>query len=193
MSNDHSNLLGHALLRENTETSVHIASMMTMNNMTALDSVEEDERMVRREVTGFQDILRTHWKAGNPDVGSSGGSHSRSGNQRHLVRDSDGSLLPTMVVLASFSNFMKMDPSIVSVWGSILRRCPKAVLWLQVRRDVYRTSKRFLVPNMCPCHHQFKSFVVVFLSLFFFFFFLFKLGFVMNLHIPPVFLPLYVR
>jgi len=132
MSNDHASLLGHALLRQSgyeEQSGANATSMATKERLATLDAVE-NERRVRREVTGFQDILRTQWKEAM-ELGSSS-SGSNRGDEGPLIRDSDGSLLSTMVILASFSNFMKMDPSIVSVWASILRRCPKAVLWLQV-------------------------------------------------------------
>lgn len=143
MCNDHASLLGHALLRRSgheQQSGANVTSMATKEGLTTLDAVE-DERRVRREVTGFQVILRTQWIEATKEIGSRSGGSSR-GDEGPLIRDSDGSLLSTMVILASFSNFMKMDPSIVSVWASILRRCPKAVLWLQVC-------------HVCPCFNTY--------------------------------------
>lgn len=33
-------------------------------------------------------------------------------------------------MLATFSNYQKIDPIVFSVWASILRRVPKAVFWI---------------------------------------------------------------
>jgi hypothetical protein len=43
-------------------------------------------------------------------------------------------LPPGTFVFASFSNFQKLDPTVMGVWCSVLRRTPKSVLWM-LRHD----------------------------------------------------------
>jgi hypothetical protein len=45
--------------------------------------------------------------------------------------DSSVKLLPVgTVVLASFSNYQKLDPFVVDIWSNTLRRLPQAMFWV---------------------------------------------------------------
>jgi hypothetical protein len=122
----------------------------------AMESAARDERRSRREASGLQAILRAQAAeaagvaadaaaAAAASAGGAGGACGRKGEARGgagvenddededggEVKGGDGALQDRVVLLASFSNWMKMDPSTVGVWASVMRRTPHTALWLQ--------------------------------------------------------------
>jgi hypothetical protein len=135
MCNDHASLLAHALAPAHAGWKDVVAVLHAPSNRSAhtaarakavVEAAAANERRARRNESGLEGILRAQWKEarGGADGRGMGGG----------VFDATGALLSSRVVLASFSNFMKMDPAVVGVWAAVLRRCPLAVLWLQVPR-----------------------------------------------------------
>lgn len=118
------------------------------------------ERRARRDASGFQAMLRAQAalqaaeglsgeaKAGaegdegadldagadfNDDayIDNNGGVFDDVGGEASGVLRSDGALADGAVLLASFSNWMKMDAETLGVWAAVMRRAPAAALWVQ--------------------------------------------------------------
>jgi hypothetical protein len=115
--NDHANMLSHSL--EPTLTPI-----ARFPNRHKVDELLNDRRL-RRETSGFNEMMRSVH-----EERISQNKHNNLLFQNNWFHE-DGSLKQLGPILASFSNWMKMDSSAFDVWCSILTRSPHAMLWIQ--------------------------------------------------------------